>query len=443
METTMAATEYPTGDKRLVAARRIAEEFARHLDVDLSVRLWDGSRIPLGRNVTSDLAIAFNSPGALTSMARWPSLDRLIRHYAHGRIDVEGGSILELGERLGGQETRKRLKKVNKLALVTQAMPLLFGPADKPDASRGYEGDEVGERKSRRDDTKYIQFHYDVSNDFYRLFLDEAMIYTCAYFTDWSNSIDQAQQDKLEMICRKLRLKPGERMLDIGCGWGGLICYAAKNYGVSAVGVTLSQEQYDLARETIAKRGLEGQVEVRLQNYLDLDETFDKISSIGMYEAIGVKAYPTYFRKIRGMLAEDGLFLNHGITRRGKRRRTSFAKRPEQRALLKYIFPGGELDDIGNTIQEMEIAGFEVHDVEGWREHYALTTKHWCERLTVRKDEAIAIVGPETYRIWVAYLAGCSLAFTRGSARIFQTVASKSAKGASPLPPTRADLYRT
>ena len=429
-------------DKRLVAARRIAEEVGRHLNVDVSVRLWDGSRVPLGRDVKSDLAIAFKSPGTLTSMMRWPSLDRLIRHYAHGNIDVEGGSILELGEQLGGQETRRQLKKINKLSLMREALPLLLGAADKPNESRGYEGDEIGRQEHSRDDTKYIQFHYDVSNDFYRLFLDEAMIYTCAYFTDWSNTIDRAQQDKLEMICRKLRLKQGDRMLDIGCGWGGLICYAAKHYGVEAVGVTLSQEQYDLARETIASHGLEGQVEVRLQNYLDLDESFDKISSIGMYEAIGVKSYPAYFKKIRSMLSEDGLFLNHGITRRGKRRKTSFSKRPEQRALLKYIFPGGELDDIGNTIQHMEIAGFEVHDVEGWREHYALTTKHWCERLVARKEEAIAIVGPETYRIWVAYLAGCSLAFTRGSARIFQTVASKSAKGASPLPPTRADLYR-
>ncbi len=439
----MATTEHAELDKRLVAARRIAEEIGRHLDIDLSVRLWDGSRVPLGRDVKSDLAIAFNSPGALSSMARWPSLDRLIRHYAHGRIDIEGGSILELGERLGGQETRRQLRNIDKLSLLKYAMPLLLGAADSPNQSRGYQGDEVGQRESQRDETKYIRFHYDVSNDFYRLFLDEAMIYTCAYFKDWSNTIDQAQQDKLEMICRKLRLKPGEKMLDIGCGWGGLICYAAQNYGVKAVGVTLSQEQYDLARETIAERGLQNQVEVRLKNYFDLDETFDKISSIGMYEAIGVRAYPTYFKKIRSMLAEDGLFLNHGITRRGKRRQTSFAKRPEQRALLKYIFPGGELDDIGNTIQHMEIAGFEVHDVEGWREHYALTTKLWCERLTARKDEAIAIVGPETYRIWVAYLAGCSLAFTRGSARIFQTVASKSAKGASPLPSTRADLYRT
>ncbi len=438
----MAALDEPKPDKRLAAAKRIVEHIGQQLDIDASVRLWDGSRHPLGRNVTSDLSIAINSPGALTSMVRWPSLDRLIRHYAHGRIDVEGGSILDLGERLSGKETRKQLKKVNKLALLKEAAPLLFGQSDNPNASRGYEGDEVGTRKSNRDDTRYIQFHYDVSNDFYRLFLDEAMIYTCAYFTDWSNSIDQAQQDKLEMICRKLRLKAGDRMLDIGCGWGGLICYAAQHYNVQAVGVTLSQEQYDLAKETIAKLGLADKVEVRLQNYLDLNESFDKISSIGMYEAIGVKAYPTYFGKIRSLLAEDGLFLNHGITRRGKRKKTGFAKRPEQRALLKYIFPGGELDDIGNTVQHMEIAGFEVHDVEGWREHYELTTKLWCERLTARRDEAIAIVGPETYRIWVAYLAGCSLAFKRGSARIFQTVASKSAKGASPLPPTRADLYR-
>lgn len=439
----MASLDGSKPDKRLAAAKRVIEQIGQQLDIDASVRLWDGSRHPLGRNVTSDLSIAINSPGALTSMMRWPSLDRLIRHYAHGRIDVEGGSILELGERLSGKETRKQLKKINKLVLLREAAPLLFGPSDSPNASRGYEGDEVGIHKSNRDDKRYIQFHYDVSNDFYRLFLDEAMIYTCAYFTNWSNSIDQAQQDKLEMICRKLRLKAGDRLLDIGCGWGGLICYAAQHYNVQAVGVTLSQEQYDLAKETIASLDLADRVEVRLQNYLDINESFDKISSIGMYEAIGVKAYPTYFRKIRSLLAEDGLFLNHGITRRGKRKKAGFAKRPEQRALLKYIFPGGELDDIGNTVQHMEIAGFEVHDVEGWREHYELTTKHWCERLTARQEEAIAIVGPETYRIWVAYLAGCSLAFKRGSARIFQTVASKSAKGGSPLPPTRSDLYRS
>jgi len=429
-------------DKRLDKTRRIVEEIARHLDIDASVQLWDGSRIPLGPNVTSNLAIAVNSPGTLTSLLRRPTLDRLIRHYAHGRIDVVGGSVLDLGKRLGAKETRRQFRKINKRSLLKQAIPLLFGTADKPDASRGFDGDEVGDGAARADEKRNIQFHYDISNEFYKLFLDEAMIYTCGYFTDWSNTIDQAQQDKLEMICRKLRLKPGERLLDIGCGWGGLVCYAAKNYGVQAVGVTLSEEQCGLANETIARLGLQEQVEVRLQNYLHVDEVFDKIASIGMYEHIGVKAYPTYFAKIQSMLAAGGLFLNHGITRRGKRKHKSFSKRPEQRALLKYIFPGGELDDIGNTVREMEIAGFEIHDVEGWREHYAMTTEHWCECLTARKDEAIAIAGPETYRIWVAYLAGCSLAFSRGSARIYQTLAGKNARGPSVLPPTREDLYR-
>ena len=412
-------------------------EIGRHLDVDVSVRLWDESRVSLGRNAMSGLTLAFNSPGALSSIARWPSLDRLIQHYAHGDIDVEGGTFLDLGERLGAAEVRRQLRNVNKLKVLNLARPLLFGKSTRPEASRGYAGG--GDKQAA---TSQIQFHYDVSNEFYQLFLDGEMTYTCAYFADWSNTLEQAQLDKLDMICRKLRLRPGERLLDIGSGWGGLVCFAARNYGVKAIGVTLSQEQLDFAKCKIAELGLESHVEVRLQNYLDLNEQFDKISSIGMYEHVGVRNYPAYFGKIRSLLAEDGLFLNHGITRRGKRRRRRFSSRPEQRALLKYIFPGGELDDIGNTVQQMEIAGFEVHDVEGWREHYALTTRMWCERLAARKEEAIAIVGPETYRIWIAYLAGCSLAFARGSARIFQTVASKSAKGSSPLPPTRADLYQ-
>jgi cyclopropane-fatty-acyl-phospholipid synthase len=184
-------------------------------------------------------------------------------------------------------------------------------------------------------------------------------------------------------------------------------------------------------------------VKFEIRDYADLDGKFDKISSIGMYEAIGVSNNDLYFRTIRRVLAEDGLFLNHAISRRAKKKKTRFSSRAEQRALQKYIFPGGELDDIGHTIMGMEQTGFEIHDVEGWREHYQLTTKLWCERLTARREEAVALVGEETYRIWVAYLAGCSLAFGRGAARLFQTLASHNAKGASPLPPTRADLYRS
>ncbi|MGI9411435.1 MAG: class I SAM-dependent methyltransferase [Hyphomicrobiaceae bacterium] len=437
-----ADEEHGAEDRRLKAARRLAEEFANHLDIDVAVRLWDGSVIPLGKNGSGDLAIAFNSPGVLTSLVRWPSLDRLIRHYAHGRIDIEGGTLVEFGERIGSGETRRQLRRMSRLKLLRLARPLLFGPADRPDTSRDFDDSQSSSSTSRQQATSQIQFHYDVGNAFYELFLDKQMVYSCAYFTDWSNSLDQAQHDKLDMICRKLRLREGDRMLDIGCGWGSLICFAAQNYGVHAVGVTLSEEQCHYARGRVENLGLAERVEIRLQNYLDVDGSFDKIASIGMYEHVGIKNYPAYFGKIRSLLAEDGLFLNHGITRRGRRRKFRILRRPEQRAITKYIFPGGELDDIGNSVREMEATGLEVHDVEGWREHYALTTRMWCDRLTANKDAAITLVGPETYRIWVAYLAGCSLSFSRGSMRIFQTVAGKSARGPSPLPPTRADLYR-
>ena len=221
-----------------------------------------------------------------------------------------------------------------------------------------------------------------------------------------------------------------------------MICHAAENYGVTAVGVTLSQEQYDQAQATIAKRGLEGRVSVELIDYRDMTGEFDKIASIGMYEAIGVAAIPEYVHHVRSLLKPDGIFLNHGITRRAKRKRKRFANRPEQRALLRYIFPGGELDDIGNTIAKLEEARFEIHDVESWRDHYAQTTRLWCERLSANRAAAIDIAGEEIYRIWVAYLAGCSLAFRRGSANIYQTVASRGGRGPSALPATREDLYR-
>jgi cyclopropane-fatty-acyl-phospholipid synthase len=320
--------------------------------------------------------------------------------------------------------------------------PFLFVKPATLGAGRRFGAGEIGDDRGKRDEKSFIQFHYDVSNAFYELFLDRRMVYTCGYFRDWDNDLDQAQEDKLEMICRKLRLRPGERFLDIGCGWGALICHAAENHGVAAVGVTLSQEQYDLVRATITTRGLEDRVSVELKDYREITGTFDKIASISMYEAIGVAAIPEYVRHVRSLLNPEGIFLNHGITRRAKRKRKRFASRPEQRALLRYIFPGGELDDIGNTIAKLEEARFEIHDVESWRDHYAQTTRLWCERLSANRAAAIDIAGEEIYRIWVAYLAGCSLAFRRGSANIYQTVASRGGRGPSALPATREDLYR-
>ena len=430
-----------TNAKLLAAARTLVEELARHLDIDASVKLWDGSIMPLGRKVSSDLRLTIAGPGTIASIVRWPTLDRIIRHYAQGHIDLEGGTLIDFGRMVGEPAVRRRLKGMSKATVARQLLAFLTVPADQPERSRDFSGDATGAGRPRGRNQDFISFHYDVGNDFYRLFLDPEMVYSCGYFTDWSNSLETAQRDKLDMICRKLRLKPGERFLDIGCGWGGLVCHAAAEYGVKAHGITLSKEQLALASERIAARGLQSQVTVELADYQDLTGQWDKIASIGMYEHIGLANIPAYMSRVRGLLSEDGLFLNHAIASRAKRRRRRLIMRPEKKAIQRYIFPGGELDDIGHSVAAMEQAGFEVHDVEAWRWHYAQTTRMWCERLAGNRAAAEALAGAQTTRIWLAYLAGCSLAFERGTLCIFQTLAAKRARGRPPLPPGRTDLY--
>ena len=432
-------------DKQLEAARALVRDLAGRLNTDGWVRLWDGTRLPLGSAPKSDFEISIRDPGVIGAILRSPSLDSIIRQYVEKGIDFSGGTLVDFG--LGLQDGRKsvKMKPAEFASLALKLSPFLFAKtADARDA-HGFEGEITGKNRKTEDNRAYIQFHYDLSNDFYALFLDPEMVYSCAYYTDWSNGVEQAQHDKLEMICRKLRLKPGERMLDIGAGWGGLLCHAAKNYGVVAHGVTLSEEQLAFARAKAKRLGIDDRVTFELNDYSKLTGTYDKIASIGMYEHIGLKNIPAYMSKVRSLLADEGLFLNHAISRRAPKAKTGWLKsrmRPEKKAIAKYIFPGGELDDIGHSIAAMERAGFEVHDVEGWRLHYARTCQLWCERLTANREQAIAYVGEEKYRIWVAYLAGVSLAFSRGTLRLFQTLASKSAKRNPVLPPTRADLYR-
>jgi cyclopropane-fatty-acyl-phospholipid synthase len=433
-----------TDAKQLAAAKRVLSHVAEVLNARFSIQLWDGTMVPLGQDVDPRMYISLSGPGVISSLMRRPTLDNLVRHYAVGNIDVHGGDLMEFGEVLRVKSSRDRLKKSRTGLLIRNALPFLVAPADKAVSQHGYNGDEIGRGQVTRKNQDYIQFHYDLGNEFYKLFLDPEMQYSCGYFTDWNNSLEQAQRDKLEMICRKLRLQPGERMLDIGCGWGGLICHAALNFGVQAHGVTLSQTQFDYVQAKVKQLGLEDRVTVELRDFNTLDGTYDKISSIGMYEHVGVANYPKYFGKIYSLLRDRGILLNHGITRGAKSSRRKFARvRPEHRLFAKYIFPGGELDHIGHTCESLEASRFEVHDVENWREHYAQTTRFWCQRLTERKDEAIAMVGPERYRLWVAYLAGVSFTFHDGGMRIFQVVASKHAtRGRAELPPTRADLYR-
>lgn len=429
--------------RQLDAARDVVARLAGRLDLDLTVRLWDGSRHALGSEVTSPFEIRINDPGVIASLLRRPSLETLIRHYINKRIDITGGTLFDFGRNLQRRGGRARLRTGEMLGMAARLSPFFFAPGRRPADHETFQGDYVGHHRRSADNKDYIRFHYDLSNDFYALFLDPEMVYSCAYYTDWSNDLATAQRDKLEMICRKLRLKAGERLLDVGCGWGGLVCHAARHHGVEAHGITLSEAQLDYARGKVRRLGLDGRVTLDLADYTEVRGRFDKIASIGMYEHIGLANIPLYMKKIRGLLADDGLFLNHAISGRAEKPRLLPKRmRPERKAIAKYIFPGGELDDIGHSVAAMEIAGFEVHDVEGWRMHYARTCRLWCERLTAQRDIAISHVGEEKYRIWVAYLAGVGLAFERGTLRLFQTLASKSARRPPPLPPTRADLYR-
>lgn len=430
---------------QLTSIRSMLQSVAEPLDLNVSVRLWDGDLVPLGKNVDGRYVIGLSGPGVIGQLLRRPTLESLVRLYATGHVTFEGGDLMEFTEAMkSDRANRRKLKQISKSMLVKKTLPFVFAKANLDQPQHGFADDMIGRKEARRDNTDYIQFHYDVGNEFYKLFLGSEMVYTCAYFKDWNNTLDQAQRDKNDMICRKLRLQPGDRMLDVGCGWGGLICYAAQNFGVKAHGITLSQEQHDYTKARIEELGLEDSVSVEICDYADHNGSYDKISSVGMSEHIGVKNYPRYFNKLNSMLRDRGVLLNHAIARRAKKSKRAAARiRPERKFLLKYIFPGSELTPVGMTTDFMENSGFEVHDVESWREHYALTLKYWCKNLSANRDEAIRLVGPERYRLWVAYMAGGSAGFSAGSIKIFQVVATKRAsKGLSGMPPTRADLYR-
>jgi cyclopropane-fatty-acyl-phospholipid synthase len=432
-------------DKQVEAARQVFEHLAKIVDAPVSVRLWDGTAIPLGRSGAGGPCVRVAGPGVLGALLRRPTLDHLFRRYVSGEVDLEEGDLIGLAE--VARERRKasglRLADLRKGFPWARALPLLLARGRPAAIRHEFHGGDAPRRGGKGKDQSFIQFHYNASNEFYALFLDSEMVYSCAYFRDWSNSLEQAQRDKLDLICRKLRLRPGESFLDIGSGWGALLCHAATRYGVSAHGVTLSEAQYDHARARIARLKLQGRVRVTLADYMALEGRYDKIASIGMYEHVGIANYPRYFRKMRELLADGGVFLNHGITRRAKRNIKNFGKiSPSRRVILKYIFPGAELDHIGHTLQVMESCGFEIHDVEGLRPHYARTCRLWHDRLAAQREAAIALVGVERYRMWVAYLAGVTLGFEHGPLHVFQTVATRQGEALAPLPPTREDLYR-
>ena len=265
------------------------------------------------------------------------------------------------------------------------------------------------------------------------------MVYSCAYFNDPNESLDQAQRNKLDHICRKLRLKAGERLLDIGCGWGALICWAAQQYGVSAHGITLSRQQHEYTRTKIRDLGLEKQVTVELRDYRDLPENaaFDKVSSIGMFEHVGLKNLPVYFRAVGRVLRPGGLFLNHGITDNEEGRQNTVG----MEFIKRYVFPDGELDSVSNVQRVMERTGFDITYLEALRPHYALTLRHWVRRLEAQQKEVLAHVSEATYRVWRLYMAGCAAQFEQGAIGVYQILAANRQDGLVGLPLTRRDLH--
>lgn len=377
----------------------------------------------------------------------------IVEAYLSGDIDVEGEleSAVTIADAIND-----RLRSPRTLAVITRhllALPAHDSADDAADvrgARAEHSVEHVGQRHEPARDRAAIRYHYDVGNDFYSLWLDQRMVYSCAYFQTPDTTLDDAQEAKLDHICRKLRLRAGDRLLDVGCGWGGLIIHAVRNYGVTAIGITLSEAQATLARERIEAAGLGDRCRVEIRDYRELPagSMFDKIASVGMVEHVGVDRLPVYFRSLYQVLAPGGLFLNHGIVSVNAARPPGRFDWLERRLwkrdafIEQYVFPDGRLGPLDAVIAAAEGAGFETRDVESLREHYATTLRHWVERLIRNSERAIQLSDERTYRTWRLYMTASAHAFATGSINVVQTLLSKpDSRGRSHLPLTRADIY--
>jgi cyclopropane-fatty-acyl-phospholipid synthase len=384
------------------------------LGVPVEVELPDGATVQLAER--PEVRVVARSLQGLRALAR-PAMGRLAGAYVRGDLDFSGSArrMLDIvdsmvGEvRHGDEPLRSRVR--------------LWLHQQRPNRAN-------------------IGHHYDVSNAFYRLWLDERMVYSCAYFRREDDTLDAAQAQKLDHICRKLRLAPGERLLDIGCGWGGLIFHAAERYGVQATGITLSRNQHEHVEREIARRGLAGRVQVELRDYLDLpdDAVYDKVASVGMFEHVGVARFAKYFGKIYRVLKPGGFVLNHGITHNPLDAHGLGSGIGD--FVDRYVFPGGELTHVSRVVAAMSAAGLEAIDAEALREHYAKTLWHWTERLEANGEAARREAGEERFRIWRIYMAGSAHAFERGWLSLWQLLAGKPhADGRLPHPLTRDYMY--
>ena len=397
---------------------RRVEAIRQRQPIPLELALWDGGRHQLGES--SRITLHLKTPRAIAPLLH-PSLHALGRAYVEGLIDVEGpvDEAIMLAEQLA------------------RTAPGTSSLGSLPNWIA---------RHTRHSDREAIAYHYDVSNEFYAQFLDPKLVYSCAYYRNGHEDLATAQTQKLEHICRKLALTPGQRLLDIGCGWGALAIHAARHHGVDVVGITLSRQQFDFARQRVREAGLSDHVEIRLEDYRDLAarEGFDRIASVGMFEHVGLKNLGAYFARVHALLRPGGIALNHGIT----------SSDPDSRSvglgagefIEQYVFPDGELPHVSLAIHELSAAGLELADAESLRLHYARTLAQWSAAFEAKLDTMRALAGERRARIWRMYLAGCAHAFARGWINLYQLLAFKPLTGQalspSPLPLTRDYMYR-
>jgi len=429
---------------RAVLAAVFGEPHQRPFDV----RFWDGA-VDRGQSARPPFTLVLNRPAALRRMLLPPNELSIVEAYISGDVDIDGSmeAASMLSWAIGG-----RLRSPLAVARLVRLVLGLPGQAEDDLATTRFpeQARKLGPRHAPVRDAAAIHYHYDVGNNFYKLWLDKRMVYSCAYFRSPEVCLDAAQEAKLDLICRKLRLKPGERLLDIGCGWGGLIMYAAEHYGVDATGITLSENQAALAKERIEQAGLGDRCRVAIRDYrtLNAGDAYDKISSVGMVEHVGATHLPVYFASAFRALKPGGLFINHGIVslsepRPRPLREKIFRKFWRTDAFIDtYVFPDGKLTAAHDVIAAAEGAGFEVRDVESLREHYAMTLRHWVRALEEKSRDATALVGDHHFRIWRLYMAASARAFTKAAINVIQTLLAKpDAHGNSSIPLTREDLY--
>ncbi|HEY7217787.1 MAG TPA: cyclopropane-fatty-acyl-phospholipid synthase family protein [Candidatus Binatia bacterium] len=416
------------------SARSLLETvMARLQPREFAVQLWNGEEWPPDPLGPADFTLIFRTPEVVRGIFSNASTLSFGEAYVYGDLDVQGSltDVFEAGDRLLALHYPASEKL--KLAHWLWSIPPVKYPRIGTFAGFSRQSASTAARLREA-----INYHYDHPVDFWKLWLDESLSYSCAYFERAEVSLDDAQKRKLDYICRKLRLKPGQRLLDMGCGWGAFVLHAAAHYGVEALGLTLSPEQANVARERIRAAGLESQCRVEAENFLDFHsgETFDRIASVGAAEHVPQKLFENYFTRAHELLRPGGQFLHHAIVRA-----PSVQERPGRSFMDRYVFPDHFLATIGHTVASAEAAGFEVRDVESLREHYRLTLEHWLHRLEAAQSDIERLTDPVSFRVFRLYLAGSAYEFRCGRLNIYQTLLAKPDHGRSGLPLTRADWY--